>query len=88
MWYLIIALIVWALGIAFVSVLVVADNKRLDRHNTMDDLVEYALPILMITFLTAMIWPLTVLIILLIIVFMLFLKEPFDKLTTWLSEKL
>lgn len=88
MLYLIIALIVWALGIAFVSVLVAADNKRLDRHNTLDDLVEVALPILMVTFVAAMIWPLTVLIILLIIVFMLFLKEPFNKLVTWLSEKL
>lgn len=88
MWYFIIALIFLALEIATVAVLVRVDYKKRGRGIDLDDVFENFFPLLLVLSIGAVVWPLLTLIIVLVVIFNLFLKEPFENLTDWLSEKL
>lgn len=89
MWYLIGALIFFVLEMAFVFTI----NRAMSLQNNskyygilddFEDLVVVAIA----AAIGAVIWPLTLLIIICFFIFNCFLEEPFNKLAKWLSDKL
>lgn len=88
MWYWIIALIFFALEIAFVAVVWRAYDVKNELTTDLDDVLENLPIVLGLTAIGALVWPLIVAIISLIILFNLFLKNTFNKIVNWLAEHL
>ena len=86
MWYLIIALIMFALEWAFLFAFDRAETKRLNNLSTIVcDLSELG-PWAIVFFIGAAAWPLVVLILLGVVSFNTVLKKPFENLSNWIYE--
>lgn len=89
MWYLIGTLIFFVLEMACALTINRAmslrnDSKCYGIFNDFDDLGVVAIA----AAIGAVIWPLTLLIIVFFFIFNCFLEEPFNRLAKWLSDKL
>lgn len=86
MWYLIIALIMFALEWAFLFAFDRAESKRLGVVSPIINDFEALFPWVIRFSIGALIWPLSILIVISIIMFNTILKEPFEKLSEWIYE--
>lgn len=89
MWYLIGALIFFVLEMACAFTInrtmsLQTSNKRMGLIDDFDDLGVVAIA----AAIGAVIWPLTLLIIVCFFIFNCFLEEPFNRLVKWLSDRL
>lgn len=88
MWYLIIALIFFALELAAIAVIWRAYDVKNELTTDLDDVLEVLPIILLFTIVGALVWPLLTLAIIFIIIFNLYLKDTFDKIVDWITEHL
>ena len=86
MWYLIIALIMFAFEWAFLFAFDRAETKRLNHLSTIvNDLSELG-PWAVVFIIGAALWPIVILILLGVISFKTVLKKPFENLSNWIYE--
>ena len=86
MWYLIIALIVFALEWSFLFAFDRAKSKRFNAVSPIINDFEALFPWAIVFLIGALAWPLSILIVISIIMFNTVLKEPFEKLSEWIYE--